>query len=118
MGELRRYIKSNNLIMRVVSLVLAVTVLASALVYFGDENMPTVSAAEGTTKPYMEYIVQRLIDGAQEEFNVLEIVPYIGQGEFRYYPSFRHSSYNDQFSYIILQDNPVYPLSLPLLRCH
>ena len=33
----------------------------------------------------MEYIVPRLIYGLQEEFNVLEIVPYKGIGEFRYY---------------------------------
>ena len=87
MGELRRFIKSNNIIMRLVSLVLTVAILASALVYFGNEKMEKVSAEEGTTKPYMQYIVQRLIDGAQDEFNILEIVPYKGQGEFGYYAS-------------------------------
>ena len=39
MGELRRFIKSNNIIMRLVSLVLTVAILASALVYFGNEKM-------------------------------------------------------------------------------
>ncbi|MBQ2981149.1 MAG: DUF5057 domain-containing protein [Lachnospiraceae bacterium] len=87
MGELRRFIKSNNVIMRIVSIVLAVAVLASAFTYFSNENMESVSAEEGSTKPYMEYIVQRLIDGIQQEFNVLEIVPYKAQGEFRYYGS-------------------------------
>ena len=87
MGELRRFIKSNNIIMRLVSLVLTVAILASALVYFGNEKMDKVSAEEGKTKPYMQYIVQRLIDGMQDEFNVLEIVPYKGQGEFGYYAS-------------------------------
>ena len=87
MGELRRFIKSNNIIMRLVSLVLTVAILASAFVYFGNEKMEKVSAEEGTTKPYMQYIVQRLIDGMQDEFNVLEIVPYKGQGEFGYYAS-------------------------------
>ena len=87
MGELRRFIKSNNIIMRLVSLVLTVAILASAFVYFGNEKMQKVSAEEGTTKPYMQYIVQRLIDGAQDEFNILEIVPYKGQGEFGYYAS-------------------------------
>ena len=87
MGELRRFIKSNNIIMRLVSLVLTVAILASAFVYFGNEKMEKVSAEEGTTKPYMQYIVQRLIDGAQDEFNILEIVPYKGQGEFGYYAS-------------------------------
>lgn len=74
--------------MRVISLVLSVAMLASAFVYLGNEKMNNVSAADGgRTKPYMEYIVQRLIDGVQEEFNILEIVPYKGQGEFRYYAS-------------------------------
>lgn len=88
MGELRRFIKSNNLIMRAVSLILTVAILASAFVYLGNEKMDNVSAADvDSSKTYMEYIVKRLIDGAQEEFNILEIVPYEGQGEFRYYAS-------------------------------
>ena len=70
MGELRRFIKSNNIIMRLVSLVLTVAILASALVYFGNEKIDKVSAEEGKTKPYMQYIVQRLIDGMQDESNV------------------------------------------------
>ncbi|MEE1516392.1 MAG: DUF5057 domain-containing protein [Lachnospiraceae bacterium] len=87
MGELRRYLKSNNVLMRCVSLILSMALFASALIYLGGENVETVAASEGTTKPYMEYIVRRLIDGVQEQFNVLEIVAYKGQGEFRYYAS-------------------------------
>lgn len=87
MGELRRYLKSNNVLMRCVSLILSVALFASALVYLNAENMETAAASEGATKPYMEYIVRRLIDGVQEEFNILEIVAYKGQGEFRYYAS-------------------------------
>lgn len=85
MGELRRFIKSNNLIMRITSLLLTVAILASALVYFSDEKMESVSAEGEVNRPYMEYIVQRLINGLQDEFNILEIVPYQGVGEFRYY---------------------------------
>ena len=92
MGEMRRFIKSNNIIMRLTSLVLTVALLASAFVYFGDEKMNNVSAGgsaggQGTTKSYMKYVVERLIDGVQEEFTILEIVPYKGQGEFGYYAS-------------------------------
>ena len=87
MGELGRFIKSNNILMRMTSLILSVAVLVSALVYFDSESMQSVSAEGDLTRPYMEYIVQRLIDGIQDEFNVLEIVPYKGQGEFRYYAS-------------------------------
>ena len=88
MRDLRRFIKSNNIIMKVTSLILAITMLGSALVYLGNEKMGSVSAADPVVdKTYMEYIVQRLIDGLQDEFTVLEIVPYVGQGEFRYYAS-------------------------------
>ena len=85
MGELRRFIKNNNLIMRITSLILTIAILASALVYFGDEKMDNVAAADSTGEKYMEYIVQRIINGLQTEFNILEIVPYQGTGEFRYY---------------------------------
>ena len=54
MGEIRRFIRSNNLIMRVVSLVLAVAILASALVYFSDEQAGTANAArqdKGAKRP-------------------------------------------------------------------
>ena len=85
MRDLRRFIKSNNIIMKAVSLILTVTILASSFVYLGNEKMKNVSAAGELSRTYMEHIVKRLIDGLQDEFNILEIVPYKGQGEFRYY---------------------------------
>ena len=88
MRVLRRFIKSNNIIMKAISLILAISMLGSSLMYLSNEKMGSVSAADPVIdKTYMKYIVQRLIDGLQDEFTVLEIVPYKGQGEFRYYAS-------------------------------
>lgn len=71
---------------RAVSLLLAVTVLVSSVIFFGDRNMDGV-AAEEYSRAYIEYIIDRMVEGLQKEFTILEIVPYEGQGMIRYYLS-------------------------------
>lgn len=84
MAEIKRFIKNTNIKTRAISILLVVTILAGSFIWFGNNNIDNVSA-EGSEKTYMEYIIDRIVGGLQEEFKVLEIVPYIGQGEFRYY---------------------------------
>lgn len=84
MAKLKKMAVNRNIKKRAVSMLLAVAVLVSSIVFFGDRNMDQVEA-EGSTKAYIEYIVDRMVVGLQENFNILEIVPYKGQGEFRYF---------------------------------
>ena len=84
MAAIKRFIKKTNIKTRAISILVAVTILAGSFVWFGNNNMDNVSA-EGSEKAYMEYIVDRIINGLQEDFKILEIVPYTGFGEFRYY---------------------------------
>lgn len=84
MGKLLNLFKKTTLKTRVVSAVLSVTVLASAFVYFGNDKMGNVGAAE-SSKPYMEYIIDRILSGLQDDFTILEIVPDKCLSEFGYY---------------------------------
>ena len=84
MAKLRKFIRKTNIKTRALSLVLSVAVLASAILYFGNDKMENVSA-EAATRTYMEYIIDRMVAGLQDNFKILEIVPYTGYGEFRYY---------------------------------
>lgn len=84
MAGIRRFMKNTNIKTKAISVLLTVTILTGSIIWFGNNNMDNVSA-EGSEKEYMEYIVDRIAAGLQEDFRVLEIVPYTGQGEFRYY---------------------------------
>lgn len=84
MAKIKKMMKKRNIRTGVISLFLAVAVLASAFIYFGDEDVDNVEAV-GPSKEYMSYIMDRIITGMQDSFNILEIVPYTGQGEFRYF---------------------------------
>lgn len=79
-------IKNTNRKSKVIAVVLTTAVLAAS-VYFGFVKQPEVSASEvaNPDKAYLDYVVDRMIGGLQKEFTILEIVPYEGQGEFRYY---------------------------------
>ena len=79
-------IKNTNRKSKVIAVVLTTAVLAAS-VYFGFVKQPGVSASEvaNPDKAYLDYVVDRMIGGLQKEFTILEIVPYEGQGEFRYY---------------------------------
>lgn len=87
--------------MRLTSLVLTITILASALVYLGNENKGKAAAAETNDKTYMEYIVKRLTNGMQDKFRVLEIVPYEGCGDFEDYKTIFIENVMTEYKYLI-----------------
>lgn len=84
MAEIKRKIKNSKMITRITSIVLAIAILVSAVVWFGDDRLNNAQAADAT-KEYFSHIVKRLQEGLQDEINILEIVPYDGQGEYRYF---------------------------------
>ncbi len=46
----------------------------------GENGIPT-----GSSKEYIEYVVDAIVSGNQEKFTILEVVPAIDMGEMRYY---------------------------------
>lgn len=84
MTGLKRFIRTTDMKTRAVSILLTVAILGGSFIWLGNSNMDNVSA-EGSEKTYMEYIIDRMVGGLQDEFRILEIVPYDGQGEFRYF---------------------------------
>ncbi len=84
MANIKKFIKKAKLKTRVLSVVLVIAILCGSLVWFGNNDMGNV-AAEGKDKEYIEYIVERITKGTQDKFRILEIVPYDGMGEFRYF---------------------------------
>lgn len=84
MAEIGRFVKKTNMKTRVISILLVVAILCGSFMWFGNNDMGNVEA-DGMDKPYAEYIVDRMANGMQGEFKILEIVPYDGFGEFRYY---------------------------------
>ena len=87
MAEIGRFIKRKNLKTRILSVILVIAILAGSFVWFGNNDMKEV-VAEDKEKDYLEYIADRMesaTTGDQQYFNVLEIVPYDGLGEFRYF---------------------------------
>lgn len=81
MAEIKRKLKKSKLTTRVTSAVLAIAVLVSAIVWYNNDN----AKAADSRKDYFSHIIKRLQAGLQDEINILEIVPYDGQGEFRYF---------------------------------
>ena len=84
MAKIRKFIRKTNMPTRVLSILLVIAILCGSFVWFGNNDMENVSAS-GTTKRYAEFIVNRITSGEQDKFNILEIVPYEGFGEMRYF---------------------------------
>lgn len=84
MANIKKFIRRTKLKTRVLSVVLVIAILCGSLVWFGNNDMGNV-AAEGRDKQYVQHIVDRITSGHQPKFRILEIVPYDGFGEFRYF---------------------------------
>lgn len=83
MARFKRLAVRKNIKKRAVSLLLSATVLVSSIVFFGDNNMKSVEAKD--SRAYMEYIIDRMVNGMQDKLNILEIVPDDSQGVLKYY---------------------------------
>ena len=84
MAKMSKCVNKKNIKIRVLSVVLIIAILCGSFVWFGNKDMDNVIAS-GTEKVYMQHIMDRITNGLQSKFNILEIVPYDGFGEFRYY---------------------------------
>ena len=83
MEKLKSIIKETSLKKRILCIVLSVAVFVTGIVYFGN-SMNNANAAD-SDKEYINYLADRVMSGMQDSFTILEIVPYTGQGEFRYF---------------------------------
>ncbi len=78
-------IKNSSIKTRVTAVALA-TVVCVTSIWHGIGNKPIVNAETTVAeKTYLSYILDRMIAGLQTEFTILEIVPNVAMGEFRYY---------------------------------
>ncbi len=84
MAKISKYIEKKNIKMRVLSVALIIAILCGSFAWFGSSDMENV-VASGTTKPYMQYVMDLITNGTKPTFNIVEIVPYDGFGEWRYY---------------------------------
>ncbi len=81
-------IHNSSKLTKIVAVVLATAVCVTSVWHgWGKKSMEVnaETAVPESDKAYIEYIMDRMIGGLQENFTILEIVPHIGVSEFIYY---------------------------------
>ena len=84
MKKIKSKILKMSIQSKIICVLLTITLVVSAVIY----NFSGVEAQGEevvTDKTYLSDIVDRITAGKQKYFTILEIVPYTGMGEFRYF---------------------------------
>ncbi len=80
--------KKSSVASRVIAVLLVVVICVTSIWHGMADKASNVNAAEGGAteeKQYIDYIIDRMIGGLQENFTIVEVVPHESMGEFRYY---------------------------------
>ncbi len=86
MKKILERIKNSKKSTKIVAVVLATAVCVTSVWHNVGEKPLQVNAEEtNADKSYLEFVIDRMIGGLQENFTILEIVPHTAYGEFRYY---------------------------------
>lgn len=86
MKKIFEKIKNSSKKSKFLAVVLATAVCVTSVWHnTGDKPVEINAETAISDTSYLEYIIDRIIGGLQENFTILEIVPHVSQGEFRYY---------------------------------
>lgn len=87
MAFIKNKIQKTSMAIRVLCLVLGIVLVSGVLIYVNrdDINAKGESAIAPSSKDYLAVILDRMTKGLQDDFTILEIVPYQGAGEYRFY---------------------------------
>ncbi len=80
--------KNSSIASKVIAVLLIVVICVTSIWHGLADKTSEVNAAESSSsadKNYIDYIIDRMIGGLQENFTIVEVVPHESMGEFRYY---------------------------------